>query len=72
MLWRQEKVILEDVLTAIDKTLDIINERNPELENKEQVAKDVGVGAVIIPKIYSIKDYEFDWDQVLNLMEMTI
>lgn len=70
MKTREGKVIfLEDVLNkAIDKTLDIINERNPELENKEQVAKDVGVGAVIFQDLFNnrVKDYEFDWDQVLN------
>ncbi len=70
MKTREGKVIfLEDVLKkAVDKTLDIINERNPELENKEQVAKDVGVGAVIFQDLFNnrVKDYEFDWDQVLN------
>lgn len=70
MKTREGKVIfLEDVLNkAIDKTLDIINERNPELENKEQVARDVGVGAVIFQDLFNnrVKDYEFDWDQVLN------
>lgn len=70
MKTREGKVIfLEDVLNrAIDKTKSIIEERNPNLENKEEVAKKVGVGAVIFQDLFNnrIKDYTFDWDQVLN------
>ena len=70
MKTREGKVIfLEDVLIrAIDKTKSIIEERNPNLEHKEEVAKQVGVGAVIFQDLFNnrIKDYTFDWDQVLN------
>lgn len=70
MKTREGKVIfLEDVLNrAIDKTKSIIEERNPNLEDKEEVAKQVGVGAVIFQDLFNnrIKDYTFDWDQVLN------
>ncbi|MDU1400155.1 arginine--tRNA ligase [Finegoldia magna] len=70
MKTREGKVIfLEDVLNrAIDKIKSIIEERNPNLENKEEVAKQVGVGAVIFQDLFNnrIKDYTFDWDQVLN------
>ncbi|GAA2971818.1 arginine--tRNA ligase [Finegoldia magna] len=70
MKTREGKVIfLEDVLNrAIDKTKSIIEERNPNLDNKEEVAKQVGVGAVIFQDLFNnrIKDYTFDWDQVLN------
>lgn len=70
MKTREGKVIfLEDVLNkAIEKTLDIIDKKNPNLENKEKVAKDVGVGAVIFQDLFNnrIKDYVFDWDEVLN------
>ena len=70
MKTREGKVIfLEDVLNrAIDKTKSIIEERNPNLESKEEVAKQVGVGAVIFQDLFNnrIKDYTFDWDQVLN------
>lgn len=70
MKTREGKVIfLEDVLNrAIDKTKSIIEERNPNLENKEEVAKQVGVGAVMFQDLFNnrIKDYTFDWDQVLN------
>lgn len=70
MKTREGKVIfLEDVLNrAIDKTKSIIEERNPNLEHKEEVAKQVGVGAVIFQDLFNnrIKDYTFDWGQVLN------
>lgn len=62
-------VFLEDVLnTAIKNTLEIINERNPNLENKEEVAKQVGIGAVIFQELFNqrIKDYVFSWDRTLS------
>ncbi|MBC8591262.1 arginine--tRNA ligase [Wansuia hejianensis] len=62
-------VFLEDVLnTAIDNTLKIIEERNPNLENKEEVAKQVGIGAVIFQELFNqrIKDYVFTWDRTLS------
>ncbi|CAK7065287.1 arginine--tRNA ligase [Tissierella sp. P1] len=62
-------VFLEDVLnTAVKNTLDIINERNPKLENKEDVAKQVGIGAVIFQELFNqrIKDYVFSWDRTLS------
>lgn len=67
---RKGKVVfLEDVLNkAIDKTKEIIEERNPNLENKEVVAREIGIGAVKFQELFNtrIKDYVFDWDQVLN------
>jgi len=62
-------VLLEDLLNeAISKTLDIINEKNPDLEDKEQVAEKVGIGAVIFNDLINnrIKDVVFSWDKVLN------
>lgn len=62
-------VFLETVLnTAIENTLKIINERNPKLENKEEVAKQVGIGAVIFQELFNqrIKDYVFSWDRTLS------
>lgn len=70
MRTREGKVVfLEDVLNkAIDKTKEIIEQRNPNLENKDEVARSVGVGAIIFQDLFNnrIKDYVFDWDQVLN------
>lgn len=62
-------VLLDDIFNeAIKKTLEIMNEKNPGLENKEEVAKAVGVGAVIFHDLSNnrIKDVNFVWDEVLN------
>ncbi len=62
-------VLLEDIFNdAIEKTLQIINEKNPGLENKLEVAKAVGVGAVIFHDLSNgrIKDVNFVLDDVLN------
>ena len=62
-------VYLDEVLhRAVDKALDIINEKNPGLENKEEVAKQVGIGAVVFYDLFSnkIKDVDFWWDRALN------
>ena len=67
-------VFLEDILNeAIDKVKDIINEKNPDLENKEEVAKKVGVGAIIFNDLSNsrIKDEIFDWDMLLNFQGET-
>ena len=67
---RKGKVVfLQDVLSkAIEKTLSIIKEKSPNLENKEEVAKAVGVGAVVFDTLSSarIKDITFSFDRVLN------
>lgn len=62
-------VFLEDVFKkAIEKTKDIIKERNPKLENKEEVAKQVGIGAIVFQELFNsrIKDYVFSWDKTLS------
>ncbi len=62
-------VLLDDILSrAIQKTRATIEEKNPDLENKEEVAKQMGVGAVIFSDLFSnrIKDVSFSWDEVLN------
>lgn len=62
-------VFLEDVLnTAVDKTLKIIEERNPNLASKDEVAKQVGIGAVVFQELFNqrIKDYVFSWDRTLS------
>jgi len=62
-------VFLEDVLKkAIEKTREIILEKNPNIENLDKVAEDVGVGAVIFQELSNnrIKDYTFSWEKVLN------
>ncbi|MDR5659616.1 arginine--tRNA ligase [Serpentinicella sp. ANB-PHB4] len=62
-------VLLEDVLTgAIERVKEIVEEKNPNLNNKEQVAKDVGVGAVIFNDLSNnrIKDISFSWDTAFS------
>ncbi len=62
-------VFLKDVLdTAVAKTLEVINSKNPELENKEKTAEQVGIGAVIFGALSSgrIKDMVFSYDKALN------
>ena len=66
---RGNVVYLEDVLnTAVENTLKIIDERNPELDNKEVVAKQIGIGAVIFQELFNqrIKDYVFSWERTLS------
>ena len=62
-------VYLEDVLNAsIEKTLEIIKQKSPNLENKQEVARQVGVGALVFGVLYNgrIKDYTFSWEKSLN------
>jgi arginyl-tRNA synthetase len=67
---REGKVVfLEDVLDrAVEKTLDVINEKNPDLENKEEISAEIGIGAVIYSTLSQsrIKDISFSFDRVLN------
>ncbi len=62
-------VYLEDLLnTAIQKSRGIIDEKSPDLENKDEVARQIGVGAVVFFALYNnrIKDIDFYWDRALN------
>ncbi|KWZ78812.1 arginine--tRNA ligase [Anaerococcus tetradius] len=62
-------VFLEDVLNkAIEKTKEVMESRHTEIEDIEETAKIVGIGAVKFQELYNnrIKDYVFDWDEVLN------
>jgi arginyl-tRNA synthetase len=67
---REGKVVfLEEVLNAsVEKTLEIIKDKSPDLEDKETVARQVGVGALIWGALYNsrIKDIVFSWDKALN------
>ncbi len=62
-------VFLEDVLNkAVEKTREIIAEKNPGAENIDEIAAQVGIGAVVFNELSNnrIKDYTFKWDTVLN------
>ena len=65
---------LEDLLNeAIQRAKEIIEQKNPELEDKDDVAKKVGIGAVIFNDLANsrIKDEIFDWDTALNFQGET-
>lgn len=62
-------IYAEDILKeAIEKVKTTIEEKNPSLEDKDDVAKKVGVGAILFHDLYNqrIKDVSFKWDKVLN------
>lgn len=62
-------IYAEDILLeAISKVKEVIAEKNPNLENKDEVAKMVGVGAIIFNDLFNqrIKDVSFQWDKILN------
>ena len=62
-------IFLEDVLNkAVEKTREIVLEKNVNAENVEETAKTVGIGAVVFNELSNsrIKDYVFSWDKVLN------
>ena len=67
-------VFLEDILNeSIQKVEKIIDEKNPNLEDKQKVARKVGVGAIIFNDLANsrIKDEIFDWDTILNFQGET-
>ena len=67
-------VKVEDLLNeTIEKAKKIIEEKNPDLENKEEIAKKVGIGAVIYNDLATsrIKDEIFDIDEMLNFQGET-
>ena len=62
-------VFLDDVLNeAVEKAAKVIEGKNPELEDKQKIAADVGVGAVIFGALSSgrIKDLVFSFDKALS------
>ncbi|NLD17272.1 MAG: arginine--tRNA ligase [Tissierellia bacterium] len=64
---RGNVIYLEDVLlTAIEKTKEIIKDR--DIEDKENLAADIGIGAVVFQELFNDrnKDYVFDWDKLLS------
>lgn len=62
-------IFAEDLLReSINKTTSIIEEKNPDIPDKEEVAKQVGIGAIIFNDLYNqrIKNVIFDWNKLLN------
>lgn len=75
MSTREGNVIkLEEILQeAIQRAREIIQEKNPDLANQEEIAKRVGIGAVIFNDLANsrVKDEIFDWDTILNFQGET-
>ncbi len=75
MSTREGNVIkVEDLLNeSIERASKIIEEKNPNIEEKEDIAKKVGIGAIIFNDLANsrIKDEIFDWDQILNFQGET-
>ena len=62
-------VFLEDVLKqAIEKTRETVLSKNPNAKNVDEIAKQVGVGAVVFQELSNsrIKDYTFSWERTLS------
>lgn len=62
-------VLLKDLFAqATEKVLGIMNEKNPDLPNKEETAEAVGVGAIVFHYLSNnrIKDINFKLDDVLK------
>lgn len=67
-------VKIEELLgETIKKAQEIIAEKNPELENKQEVAKKVGIGAIMFNTLSTanVKDQIFDWNTALNFQGET-
>jgi arginyl-tRNA synthetase len=60
---------MSDVLDkAREKALEVIKEKNPDLENKEDVSEMVSIGATLFADLFTDpqKDVNFDFDRVLD------
>ncbi len=70
MSTREGNVVkVEDLLKeSISRVKEIIEEKNTDIENKDEEAKKIGIGAVIFNSLCTtiIKDQVFDWNTVLN------
>ena len=63
VIWMQE--LLDK---ACEKVLEIIEEKSPDLPDKEKTAQQIGIGAVLFSALYNnrIKDSTFSWENALN------
>lgn len=66
---RGKVILLEDVLNeAVERALKQINDKNPGLENKEEVSEKVGVGAVVFHDLQHDRrnDFDFNLDDIVQ------
>jgi arginyl-tRNA synthetase len=70
MSTRKGKIVfLEDVLDkSVQRVKEIIKEKNPNLKDKDKVAEEIGIGAIIFWDLSHdrIKDLNFSWDSILD------
>ena len=62
-------IFLDDVFDqAVARVREIIEEKNPELPNKDTIAEQIGVSAIVFNDLKNgrIKDVKFDWDEMLS------
>ncbi len=75
MSTREGNVVkVDDLLNeAIQRAEKILEEKNPNIQDKEDIAKKIGIGAVIFNDLANsrIKDEIFDWDTILNFQGET-
>ncbi len=67
-------VKIEDLINeTINKAKEIISEKNQNLENKDEVAKKVGIAAIVFNTLSTTtnRDQIFDWDTALNFQGET-
>lgn len=66
---RGNVIFMEDVIDrAIEEVKEIIEQKNPNLADKQKVAEQVGVGAIVFNDLANdrIKNVDFDWKSVLD------
>ncbi len=64
-----DNIFLEEVIkTAIKRTREIIEEKNPGLADKDEIARQVGLGALAYRELSNnrVKDYSFNWDEAIS------
>ncbi|ABX41909.1 arginine--tRNA ligase [Lachnoclostridium phytofermentans] len=62
-------VYAEDILTeAIKRALELIHQKNPNLDQPKEVARKIGIGAIIFHDLFHqrMKDVDFSWEDVLS------
>jgi arginyl-tRNA synthetase len=62
-------IFLDDVLNkAVEYVLKMIEEKNPDVEGKEEIAEIVGVGAIVFNDLMNDrqKNVDFNWDKILD------
>jgi len=75
MSTREGNVIkVSDLLNeAVERASKILEEKNPNIEDKQEIAEKVGIGAIVFNDLANsrIKDEIFDWEQILNFQGET-